>query len=113
MQSFTYAEYLSLALAKVWDNKAKLPSTKTMWDLHQKRVDDFGGYGKHFQYLGSLRTHGQCRVDVICLTYLKYVQKIFVISLAGSMTPQSNMEGGRFVPNSIMYSVRKLIYCHR
>lgn len=77
MQSFTYAEYLSLALAKVWDNKAKLPSTKTMWDLHQKRVDEFGGYGKHFQFLGSQRTHGWCHVlDAPYSTNLKSVQKI-------------------------------------
>jgi hypothetical protein len=27
MQSFTYAEYLSLAIAKVWAGKADLPST--------------------------------------------------------------------------------------
>lgn len=59
MRSFTYAEYLALALAKVWDNKAKLPSTETMWDLHWKRVNRYGGYVKHFQFLGIEVAHGQ------------------------------------------------------
>jgi len=59
MQAFTYAEYLSLALAKVWDNKAKLPSTKEMWRLHWARVEKQGGYGKYFQYLGIQGTDGE------------------------------------------------------
>jgi hypothetical protein len=62
MQSETYAEYLSLALAKVWDNKAKLPSTEEMWRLHWARVDEYGGYGKHFQYLGVQGTDGEFRI---------------------------------------------------
>lgn len=58
MQSFTYAEYLAVALAKVWDDKAKLPSTRELWRLYQDRLDDYGGYSKHFQFLGSKRTDG-------------------------------------------------------
>ena len=59
MQSFTYGEYLSLALAKVWDRKAFLPPTQEMWRLYEKRVVDYGGYGRHFQYLGAARTAGK------------------------------------------------------
>jgi hypothetical protein len=66
MQSETYAEYLSLALAKVWDNKAKLPSTEEMWRLHRARVDEDGGYGKHFQYLGVQGTDGELRILQVC-----------------------------------------------
>jgi len=66
MQSFTYAEYLSLALAKVWDDKAKLPSTEEMWRLHWARVDEYGGYGRHFQYLGAQRTDGEFRILQVC-----------------------------------------------
>lgn len=58
MQSFTYAEYLSLALAKVWDRKAYLPSTQELWRLYEERLQDRGGYGRHFQFLGSVRTDG-------------------------------------------------------
>jgi hypothetical protein len=58
-QSETYAEYLSLALAKVWNNKAKLPSTEEMWRLHWARVDEYGGYGRQFQFLGAQGTDGE------------------------------------------------------
>jgi len=67
MQSFTYAEYLSLALAKVWANKAKLPPTKEMWRLYQDRLEDYGGYGKHFQFLGTQRTEANVRCFVAWL----------------------------------------------
>jgi hypothetical protein len=66
MQSFTYAEYLSLALAKVWDNKAKLPSTEEMWRLHWARVDEYGGYGRHFQFLGAQRTDSEFKIFQVC-----------------------------------------------
>lgn len=58
MQSFTYAEYLSLALAKVWGQKAYLPSTAKLWSLYDDRVQDYGGYGRHFQFLGTKRADG-------------------------------------------------------
>jgi hypothetical protein len=57
--TFVYAEYLSLALAKVWANKAKLPPAKEMWGLYQDRLEDYGGYGKYFQYLGMRRLNGE------------------------------------------------------
>ncbi|KAF8654315.1 hypothetical protein AX16_003542 [Volvariella volvacea WC 439] len=56
MQSFTYGEYLSLALAKVWSGTAHIPDTPELWRLHEERVKVFGGYGRHFQFLGAART---------------------------------------------------------
>lgn len=58
MQSFVYAEYLALALGKVWGDKAKLPSYEEQWRLHRERVHTQGGYGRHFQFLGATRTAG-------------------------------------------------------
>ncbi|KAJ7471178.1 hypothetical protein B0H11DRAFT_2040725 [Mycena galericulata] len=64
MQSFTYSEYLSLALAKVWSRKAVLPGTATLWRLYDERVKDRGGYGRHFQFLGGERTAANIRFFV-------------------------------------------------
>ncbi|KII86697.1 hypothetical protein PLICRDRAFT_55612 [Plicaturopsis crispa FD-325 SS-3] len=50
---FGLAEYWAVALAKVWDNKAKLPSTSELWRIHWGHVKSQGGYGKHFQFLGA------------------------------------------------------------
>ncbi|KAJ7703439.1 hypothetical protein B0H14DRAFT_3099850 [Mycena olivaceomarginata] len=49
-QTFTYAEYLSLALAKIWANKATLPSTSTMWRKYEQRVRERGGYGQNVRF---------------------------------------------------------------
>lgn len=59
MQSFIHAEYLSVALAKVWARKAFLPSTSALWRLYWKRVEAYGGFGKDFQFLGTERTNGE------------------------------------------------------
>ena len=40
------AEYMSLALAKVWTGTAKLPSERTMCDEHRRTIEKRGGYGK-------------------------------------------------------------------
>lgn len=64
MQSFVYAEYLSLALAKVWSNTAKLPSAEEQWRLHRERIERQGGYGRHFQFLGAKRTDGESFIGV-------------------------------------------------
>ncbi|KAJ7888977.1 hypothetical protein B0H13DRAFT_2341716 [Mycena leptocephala] len=48
-QTFTYAEYLSLALAKIWARKAR------------------GGYGRHLQFLGAKRTAENIRFFVAWL----------------------------------------------
>jgi len=58
MQSFTYAEFLGLAIAKVWANKAKIPATPGLWRHYDAVVKERGGYGRHFQYLGAERTRG-------------------------------------------------------
>jgi hypothetical protein len=58
-QFFTYSEYLSLAIAKVWAGKADLPSTSELWRRYDKLVKDRGGYGKHFQVLGAKQMKGK------------------------------------------------------
>ncbi|KAJ7171017.1 hypothetical protein C8R46DRAFT_993185 [Mycena filopes] len=64
MQSFTYSEYLSLALAKVWSRKAVLPRTAELWRIYEERIKDRGGYGRHLQFLGSERTAANIRFFV-------------------------------------------------
>ena len=59
MQSFVYAEFLSLAIPKVWAGKADFPSTTELWRRYDEVVKDRGGYGKYFQYLGTDRTRGK------------------------------------------------------
>ncbi|KAJ6454571.1 hypothetical protein DFH09DRAFT_1235953 [Mycena vulgaris] len=51
LQSFTYSEYLSLALAKVWSRTAR-------------GIKDRGGYGRHLQFLGAERTAANIRFYV-------------------------------------------------
>ena len=58
MQSFIYAEYLSLAMVKVWAGKADLPNTTELWRRYDKVVKDRDGYRKNFQFLGPERTKG-------------------------------------------------------
>ncbi|KAJ7474600.1 hypothetical protein B0H11DRAFT_1918310 [Mycena galericulata] len=55
VQTFMYAEYLSLALAKIWASKAILPGTETMWRIYDRRVKDHGGSGRHLHFLGAGR----------------------------------------------------------
>ncbi|KAJ7318218.1 hypothetical protein DFH08DRAFT_790119 [Mycena albidolilacea] len=64
MQSFTYSEYLSLALAKVWSRKAILPGTAELWRIYDRRVKDREGYGRHLQFLGGERTAANIRFFV-------------------------------------------------
>ncbi|CAA7263583.1 unnamed protein product [Cyclocybe aegerita] len=56
MQSFTYAEFLSLAIAKIWSGKADFPSTATLWKKYAEVYKERRGYGRHFQFLGAVRT---------------------------------------------------------
>jgi hypothetical protein len=55
---FSYSDYLGLALAKVWSDTAKLPSSQKMWKMHEEIVEDRGGYGERLQYLGRERHTG-------------------------------------------------------
>lgn len=61
MQSFTYAEFTSLAISKVWSGKAHLPSREELWKLYRERVKKVG-YGKHFQFLGPDGTRDALRL---------------------------------------------------
>ncbi|KAG8215014.1 hypothetical protein J3R82DRAFT_8420 [Butyriboletus roseoflavus] len=49
--TFPFSDYTTLALAKVWTSTAKLPSSQTMRALHEKSVEERGGYGKNALYL--------------------------------------------------------------
>ncbi|KIJ63826.1 hypothetical protein HYDPIDRAFT_112795 [Hydnomerulius pinastri MD-312] len=60
-QSFSYSDYLCLALAKVWSNTAKLPHTRRMWEMYEERAEERGGLGKHFQFLGPARLTANIR----------------------------------------------------
>ncbi|KAF8438900.1 hypothetical protein L210DRAFT_3612667 [Boletus edulis BED1] len=53
-QTFALSEYSTLALAKVWSNMAKLPSSQTMRERYDKTVEERGGYGKHVLFLASI-----------------------------------------------------------
>jgi hypothetical protein len=61
MQSFTYSEFTSLALAKVWAGRARLPSRAEMWRRHEETVKERGGYGKHYLFLGGERVSRNTR----------------------------------------------------
>ncbi|KAJ6604067.1 FAD/NAD(P)-binding domain-containing protein [Mycena sp. CBHHK59/15] len=66
-QTFTYAEYLSLALAKIWARRAVLPGTTTLWQKYEERVKERGGYGRHLHYLGAGRATEKIRFFVAWL----------------------------------------------
>ncbi|KAF5388992.1 hypothetical protein D9757_005129 [Collybiopsis confluens] len=62
IDTFSFSEYTSSALAKVWAGHARIPSTRKMWDLHWKRLEDAGGsYGKSFLLLGDIRERERIR----------------------------------------------------
>ncbi|KAJ7938912.1 hypothetical protein B0H13DRAFT_1851085 [Mycena leptocephala] len=66
-QTFTYTEYLSLVLTKIWAHKAILPGTATMWQKYEERVKERRGYGRHLQYLGGGRAAENIRFFVAWL----------------------------------------------
>ncbi len=59
IQSFTYSEFTSLAISKVWSGHAYLPARERLWQLYNELVKKVG-YGKHFQFLGSEGLKGGC-----------------------------------------------------
>ncbi|TFK70904.1 FAD/NAD(P)-binding domain-containing protein [Pluteus cervinus] len=64
MQTLTYGEYLSVALAKVWAGKAHLPMVDELWSIYDQKVKDRGGYGSHYLFLGSAGTKAAIRYFV-------------------------------------------------
>ncbi|KJA22324.1 hypothetical protein HYPSUDRAFT_41185 [Hypholoma sublateritium FD-334 SS-4] len=56
MQSFTHGEFVSLALAKIWGAKADFPSIPELWRRYNKLYVERKGYGRHFQFLGAVKT---------------------------------------------------------
>lgn len=59
MQSFTYAEFVSLAAAKVWSGTADFPNKNAQWAWFDKAVEDRLGFGRQFQFYGVQRTQGE------------------------------------------------------
>ncbi|KAI9573778.1 hypothetical protein HD554DRAFT_2166551 [Boletus coccyginus] len=55
MVPFQFPDYTTLALARVWTNTAKLPSSRTMQALYEKTLEERGGYGKYCMFLGPER----------------------------------------------------------
>ncbi|KAJ6612148.1 FAD/NAD(P)-binding domain-containing protein [Mycena sp. CBHHK59/15] len=51
--TFTYGEYLAVALARVWAGTARLPSTTAMWARYRADVARRGGYGRGLAFLGT------------------------------------------------------------
>ncbi len=58
MQSFTHGEFVSLALAKIWAAKADFPSIPELWRRYNNLYAERKGYGRHFQFLGAVKTRG-------------------------------------------------------
>ena len=67
--TFQILDYTTLALAKVWTNTAKLPSSQTMRALYEKTVEERGGYGKYFLYLGQERAAGKSIYSFLGLSW--------------------------------------------
>ncbi|KAF9477391.1 FAD/NAD(P)-binding domain-containing protein [Pholiota conissans] len=61
MQSFTYSEFLSLAIAKIWSGKADFPNTAELWRRYYDLYRERKGYGRHFQFLGAIKTRESLR----------------------------------------------------
>ena len=59
-------EYTTLAMAKVWTGKAKLPNSRTMLALHEKTVEERGGYGKYVLFFGPERAAGKLFCSLFC-----------------------------------------------
>lgn len=57
--SYLGSDYTAVALAKVWTNKAKLPSIEMMQAWCNKTVEERGGYGKYFLSFNAERTAGK------------------------------------------------------
>ena len=63
---YKYAEYVAVALSKVWGNQAKIPPTPQLWKWLEERVVKYGGYNKYLRNLGIIFTDGMTRY--ICST---------------------------------------------
>jgi len=59
MQSFTYAEFVSLTIAKIWSRTAVLPPIDELWRRYVEVYKARKGYGRHFQFLGTKGTHSK------------------------------------------------------
>jgi hypothetical protein len=67
VQVFVYAEFLALAIAKVWAGKADLPGTTELWRRYDETVKYRGGYGKQFQFFTPEEYEGRCYFMLSCV----------------------------------------------
>ncbi|KAF8993635.1 hypothetical protein BDQ17DRAFT_1312173 [Cyathus striatus] len=67
LQAFTYAEFGSLAIGKVWSRTAFLPSKPRLWASYNAVVEERQGYGKHFQFVGPEQGKARLRFLVAWL----------------------------------------------
>ena len=84
--TFLSTEYTTLALAKVWTDKAKLPSGQVMQALLEKTVEERGGYGKYFLFLTPDQFLGKLLFVccfILVLSFHPLFQLASPISLAG------------------------------
>ncbi|KAF6752068.1 hypothetical protein DFP72DRAFT_905992 [Ephemerocybe angulata] len=59
-----YAEFVSLAAAKVWSSAADFPDASALWAWYDKAVVDRLGFGRQFQFYGTERTQAALRFFV-------------------------------------------------
>ena len=59
LQSFTYSEFVALAIAKVWSRTVDFPPIHELWQRYAEVYKARKGYGKRFQYLGTEGTRSK------------------------------------------------------
>ncbi|KAG6907920.1 hypothetical protein DXG01_006850 [Tephrocybe rancida] len=99
MQSFTYSEYLAVALTKLWSNQASIPDTAELWRLQRVRVQQLGGYGPHFQFLGAEKTDGEDHViyNLIIKPSSEPVFAVLIRFFLGWLNDAASKYGGRTI----------------
>ena len=95
--SFTYPEYPSLAIAKVWAGKADLPCTAELWRRYDKEVKDRGGYSKTFQLLDPERMNGRFSFNSIFRLKFDFFSAAAVRFFRGWLDADAVKYGGRQV----------------
>ena len=75
MQSFTHAEFVALAAAKIWTQTADLPGTNQLWRAYDALYSERRGYGRHFQFLGAVKTRGKSS-QISCLLFFDIVSEV-------------------------------------
>lgn len=102
MQSFTFAEFVSLAAAKVWAGKADFPNTAALWAWYDQAVVDRLGYGRWFQFYGAERTQGSYYYTHVKTSFRQLTPTFWVAALrffVGWLNEAATKYGGRQIDN--------------